>query len=168
MLEGLAALSLLIIDDNKQMRTIVGTVLGAAGVRSLHYAPDGAEGLKVIARRQIDVAYVDHEMPGMNGLDFISAVRAMETPDRFMPIIMLTGYSDMPRLSAARDRGVTDFLRKPVTAKDILARLEAAILHPRPFATGKTYFGPDRRRKLRGTYLGPFRRTSDQHASLEL
>jgi two-component system, chemotaxis family, chemotaxis protein CheY len=165
---GLAVLRLLVIDDNKQMRTIVGSVLLAAGARNIHYAPNGRIGLQVMEALEIDVVYVDYEMPVMNGLDFISAVRRLESADRFMPIIMLTGHSDRPRLDAARDRGVTEFLCKPVTAKAILSRLEAVILQPRPFVNASKYFGPDRRRMRQGVYNGPMRRMTDVSEVIEL
>lgn len=165
---GLAALRLLVIDDNAQMRTIVGTVLTAAGVRHLRYAQDGQRGLKALAEFRPDVCYVDYEMPGMNGLDFISAVRSMTTQERYIPIIMVTGHSDMPRLTAARDHGVTEFLCKPVTAKAILARLEAVILQPRPFVESPNFFGPDRRRRRTEPYQGPLRRTSDTQAVIDI
>jgi len=168
MTAGLAALELLVVDDNAQMRTIIGTVLAAAGVRKLHYAPDGQRGLEVVKEVAIDVAFVDYEMPVMNGLDFISAVRGLTTSDRFMPVIMLTGHSDLKRILAARDRGVNEFLGKPVTAKSILTRLETVIMHPRPFVEAPRYFGPDRRRRTISDYAGPWRRSTDGAASLVL
>jgi DNA-binding response OmpR family regulator len=78
-----------------------------------------------------------------------------------MPIIMLTGHSDRAHLDAARDRGVTEFLCKPVTARTILTRLETAIMNPRPFVDAPGFFGPDRRRTRPASYRGPFRRASD-------
>jgi CheY-like chemotaxis protein len=168
MTAGLAALDLLVVDDNAQMRTIVGTVLAAAGVRRLHYAPDARRGLEIIKHGLIDVIFVDYEMPTMNGLDFLSAVRSLDTQMRFTPIIMLTGHSDLKRITAARDRGVNEFLGKPVTAKSILQRLDMVIMKPRPFVSASHYFGPDRRRKAQTAYEGPRRRASDAHAVLEL
>ena len=85
-----------------------------------------------------------------------------------MPIIMLTGHSDRLRLDAARDRGVTEFLCKPVTARAILSRLEAVILQPRPFVNAAKYFGPDRRRIRQGVYDGPMRRMTDVSEVVEL
>ncbi len=164
----LAALKLLIVDDNEQMRTIIGAVLAAAGIRHLHYAMDGRRGLEVLSQVDIDLAYVDYEMPNMNGLDFISAVRSMDTQKRFLPIIMLTGHSDLPRLNGARDRGVTEFLCKPVSAQSILSRLGAVIYHPRPFVKSPNFFGPDRRRRATVGYSGPRRRASDLQPVFEL
>ena len=168
MVSGLGALDLLIIDDSAQMRTIVGTVLSAVGIRNLHHAPDGKEALRILSQRPVDLVYVDYEMPVMNGLDFISAVRALETKERYLPIIMLTGHSALDRLYMARDRGVTEFLRKPVTSSAILERLNTVILKPRGFVSTPRYFGPDRRRRSPDSYLGPMRRQSDAGATLQL
>ena len=157
----LAPLSVLVVDDNAQMRSIVGTVLRAAGVGSIHYAPNGVVALQMIADRQIDVVYVDYEMPVMDGLQFISAIRSVDSAHPYMPIIMLTGHSDVARLNDARDRGVTEFLCKPVTSNDLLKRLEAVIAHQRPFIDSGEYFGPDRRRRQVVGHRGPWRRAGD-------
>lgn len=168
MTEGLRALSILVVDDNEQMRTIIGTVLSAAGVGRLYYAADGRAGLDSLATYDIDVAYVDYEMPVMNGLDFIARARAQGGETRLTPIIMLTGHSDMMRLSAARDRGVNEFLAKPVTARNILLRLESVIMRPRPYIDAPDFFGPDRRRRQVPGYRGPLRRAADNEGVLEL
>ena len=162
MTQGLGALRILVVDDNEQMRTIIGTVLAAAGVGRLFYATDGRQGLDQLMAAPVDVAYVDYEMPTMNGLDFISRVRALPGEARYLPIIMLTGHSDLPRLNAARDRGVNEFLAKPVTARNILLRLEAVIMRPRPYVQAPDFFGPDRRRRQSPDYRGPRRRASDE------
>ncbi|MFN3523831.1 MAG: response regulator [Phenylobacterium sp.] len=167
-MSGLGALRILIIDDNAQMRTIIGTALSAAGVRDLHYAATGRQGLEQLAGLPIDVVYVDYEMPGMNGLDFLSAARRLPGDKRYTPVIMLTGHSDLPRLNAARDRGVNEFLAKPVTARNILLRLNAVIYHPRDFIDAPGYFGPDRRRRADLNYRGPRRRRADAREMVEL
>jgi CheY-like chemotaxis protein len=166
--QGLGELDILIVDDNTQMRTIIGSVLTAVGCRRLHFAPDGRHGIDTLRRRSIDVIYVDYEMPVMNGLAFLEAVRGLEGPASFTPVIMLTGHSDLKRLTAARDLGVNEFLSKPVTAESILKRLEAVILRPRPFVRLDGYFGPDRRRGARPGFRGPWRRTTDVHDVVEL
>jgi DNA-binding response OmpR family regulator len=165
---GLGALRVLIIDDNAQMRTIIGTVLAAAGVRNLHYAQDGRDGLITLTNHQIDIVYVDLEMPVMNGLKFIKAARDLDGDKGQVPIIMLTGHCDTPSVLRARDNGVSEFLGKPVTARSILSRLEAVIYRPRAFVITKFYRGPDRRRRALPGYHGPKRRNSDVGAFLEL
>ena len=139
---------------------IIGAVLGAVGVRQLYYAPDGRRGLDIVASGGIDVVYVDHAMPAMNGLEFIASrcagfgVPGALPADHHAHRLFRSGR----HLEEARDRGVTEFLCKPVTAKSILSRLDAVILRPRPFVFAPGYFGPDRRRSRpepRGDARGP-------------
>lgn len=160
----LRGLKILIVDDNPHMRTIVGSVLSAAGVGSIHYAGNGREALKALKMKAIDLAFVDYEMPVMNGLELIAAIRGMDGQEKFMPIIMLTGYADIRHVNAALNSGMTEFLRKPVTAKDILLRLQAAIVNARPFVTAGGYFGPDRRRRKERSDTTPKRRAADKNA----
>ena len=168
MKRGLAALRLLVIDDNPQMRSIIGTALLAAGVGHLHYAGDGRRGLRALAEFRPDLVFVDYEMPVMNGLEFISTVRSMPPGACYLPIIMVTGHADLPRLIEARDRGVTEFLSKPISARSLLRRLETAIFNPRSFIKARDFHGPDRRRRADGSYGGPLRRSSDCEATVEI
>ena len=71
---------------------------------------------------------------------------------------MMTGYSHKLRAEEARDAGVTEFLVKPFTAKDMYLRIEALIEKPRRFVDAENFFGPDRRRRVVKDYDGPFRR----------
>jgi two-component system chemotaxis response regulator CheY len=161
MSDGLDALSVLVVDDNRQMRSMIGAVLSAAGVGKIYHAKDGEQAIAALRQYTVDVVYIDYEIPKMNGLDFISAVRSFDPPKPYLPIIMVTAYSDLFRLKAALDRGVNEFLCKPVKACDILARLEAVIFHPRAFVDGGGYKGPDRRRRREVGYNGPKRRAAD-------
>lgn len=165
---GLKALNILVVDDNAQMRTIIGTVLLAAGVGKIWYAPTGRHGLERLHERDFDVVYVDHEMPEMDGLGFIRRVRRLDGDLRYMPIIMLTGHADVAHICAARDAGMTEFLTKPVTARDILHRLNAVIMHPRKFVLADGYRGPDRRRRGDARFTGPFRRSTDARVTQEI
>ena len=158
MTTGFAALKILVIDNNPQMRTIITTVIEAIGVKDTYCAQDGREGLARLLRYPIDIIYVDFEMRPVNGLSFIRSVRALNTAKAEIPIIMLTAYGDSRSVILARDAGMTEFLVKPVTAASILGRLNAVIMHPRAFIRSPNYTGPDRRRRAL-PYAGPERRS---------
>jgi PleD family two-component response regulator len=162
---NLSKLRVLIVDDSKNMRMLVRTVLNAIGVTTVREAGDGHAGLQELRANPIDIAIVDWVMEPMDGLEFVRQVRsADDSPNLFLPIIMMTGHTERHRIFKARDAGVTEFLAKPITAKTLLLRLTNIIEHPRPFVRAKGYFGPDRRRRSE-EYAGPERRGQKLEAS---
>lgn len=159
MSQGLQALRLLVVDDNPHMREIVSGMVRGLGVRQVRQAPHGAEGLRQLQISPADVALVDLNMAPVDGVEFTRAVRTgRDSPDVFLPIIMMTGEAERGRVEAARDAGVTEFMLKPLTLQALVGRLEAVIQRPRPFVRAGGYFGPDRRRRADPRYTGPERR----------
>lgn len=155
---NLSKLRVLIVDDSKNMRMLVKTILNALGVQTVREAADGQTAMQELRAGPIDVAIVDWVMEPMDGLEFVRQVRTAEdSPNTFLPIIMMTGHTEKNRIFKARDSGVTEFLAKPITAKMLLLRLTNIIENPRPFVRAKGYFGPDRRRRSED-YSGPERR----------
>lgn len=113
-------MNILIIDDSKAMRTFLDYLVRDLGFGTVH-AADGCDALEVLARSpsDIDLALVDWDMPRMNGLDFVQAVRA-DPSYRGLKLMMVTTANSMERVATALAAGADDFLMKPVT-KDNLA-----------------------------------------------
>ncbi len=144
---NLENLILLVVDDNKNMRLVVNQVLRALGIRNVKEADDGAEALKVMKTFPIDIVICDWNMEPLDGLDFTRMIRtASDSPNPFVPIIMLTGHTEMHRVEEARDAGVNEFLAKPISAKSLYDRISVVIGTPRQFIRTPSYTGPDRRR----------------------
>ena len=159
---NLQNLNVLVVDDNRHMRTLIRTVLNALGCWNIHEASDGADALKEMEIFPADVVFCDLVMTPFDGIEFTRMVRtAKDSPNPYVPIIMLTGHTEMARVVEARDAGVDEFVAKPVSPKTLYARLVAVIEHRRPFIRTKNYFGPDRRRREDPDYKGPFRRSTD-------
>ncbi len=160
---NLSRLNFLIVDDNKHMRALVKSILHALGVKSILEAGDGADAFKELRHFPADVIICDWSMQPLDGLDFVRMVRTgTDSPNPFVPIIMLTGHTEMHRVMEARDSGVHEFLAKPISAKGIYSRIRTIIENPRPFIRAGIYFGPDRRRKENPNYNGPERRKADK------
>ncbi|MGH6870941.1 MAG: response regulator [Rhizomicrobium sp.] len=152
-------LKILVVDDNPHMRKLVVTVLQAFGVIQIFEAADAERAWVMLRDINPDVVFLDWMMDGMTGIDLVRMIRtSAATPNPFVPVIMLTGYTQAQHVRAARDAGVNEFLAKPVSARAILTRLTAVIEHPRPFVRTKVYFGPCRRRRGADEYRGPERR----------
>ena len=150
------ALRFLLVDDNHHMRAIVAAILRSAGARHICEAQDGAEALASLMHFQPDIAIADFKMAPMDGVEFVRQVRAGKTP--YLPVIMMTGFSDRGRVMEARDAGVTEMVVKPITARSLLERIESVVLRPRPYVRSETYFGPCRRRTDSRNYDGEERR----------
>lgn len=156
---ALEALNVLLVDDNAPMRAIVAAILKGAGVRKPLEVAGGAEALQVLGSHPVDIAIVDFNMFPLDGVEFTKLVRnSHDSPNPFLPIIMMTGHAERHRVEEARDAGVTEFIVKPVTARSVLSRVNAVIFKPRPFVRCDTYFGPCRRRVDDANYPGPERR----------
>lgn len=157
-----SAISLLLVEDNQHMRAIVTAILKGAGLRNVREARDGAEALDMMRNFPTDIALVDYNMFPIDGVEFTRMLRnATDSPNRYLPVIMITGHAERSRVIEARDAGVNEFVVKPLTARALLARLEMVIMRPRPFVRCTSYFGPDRRRATHPDYAGPFRRSTD-------
>jgi two-component system, chemotaxis family, chemotaxis protein CheY len=149
----------LIVDDNQHMINIVRVIMRGFGAKDFHEARDAAEAFDVVKHDGVDLIIVDYQMNLLDGLDFIKLVRtAKDSPNQYVPIIMLTAHSERSRVMAARDAGVTEFCCKPVTALDLYRKIVAVANSPREFVKTSTYFGPDRRRRPDNSYSGSERR----------
>ncbi len=81
---------------------------------------------------------------------------------------MLTAHTEASRVAAARDAGVTGFLKKPISARMLFERMSSALLDDRPFVRTPDFFGPDRRRGATPGYSGPFRRAEDRGDTFDI
>lgn len=158
----LEGLRILIIDDNAHIRQLLRTILYAVGIHAIDVAEDGVTGFDSFCRLEYDLVFTDYEMEPVSGLDLVDMIRTShKSPNPYVPIIMISSYSDGERVQNARDHGVTEFLAKPFTVDVLMSRLESVIEEPRPFVRTDTYFGPDRRRKDDVRYTGPERRSKE-------
>lgn len=140
-------LGVMIVDDNRHMRGLLCSIMHALGIKRIREIGDGETALSEIEDFEPDIVLTDWHMEPMDGTTLVNMIRHSSVDlIRYVPIIMLSGHSDMVRVQEARDCGVHEFLTKPVSAKSLLARLITIIEHPRPFIKTEQYFGPDRRR----------------------
>jgi CheY-like chemotaxis protein len=146
MVHALETLKVLVVDDNAHVRAIARGILKSAGVGEIREAPNGRQALDVLKEWEADLVIIDFQMSPVDGLELTRRIRDPKgSPNPFMPIVMMTSYADRRLVIEARDAGVSEFLVKPVTAKGLLDRVEAAVFKPRPFVETDDYFGPTRR-----------------------
>jgi CheY-like chemotaxis protein len=162
-------LKALVVDDNAHMRTLLRSLLQALGLSQIYEAVDGARGFAEMRERRPDFVLTDLSMSPVDGIEFTRLVRfGQDSPNPYVPIIMVTGHTERQRVLAARDAGVNEFLAKPITAQNILLRITEIVERPRPFVRCDNYFGPDRRRRRDDSYAGRLRRRDDQVGAVDL
>lgn len=143
------------------MKKLIASILDALGVGEILTSDNGEDGYMMFRQNRPDIILADWEMRPMNGIDLTKKIRNdHNSPNRFIPIILVTGYSSLNRVTEARNVGVTEFLVKPFSANDLSKRLAYVINKPRDFIDHDEFFGPDRRRRVDPTYEGPERRSS--------
>jgi CheY-like chemotaxis protein len=155
-------LKALVVEDNAHMRILLRSLLLALGVSKVFESVDGASGFVELRERKPDFVLTDLSMKPVDGIEFTRMIRQRkDSPNFYVPIIMVTGHTERQRIEAARDAGVTEIIAKPITTQSLLQRLTEIVERPRPFIRCDTYFGPDRRRKKTEDYVGPWRRHDD-------
>ncbi|MCB9983306.1 MAG: response regulator [Rhodospirillales bacterium] len=152
----------LIVDDMQPMLTLTKSVLSTFGFLRIFTAQSGEEAFNLFCKHDPDVVITDWIMEPMDGLEFTKKIRTdPRSPNPYVPVIMMTGFSSKLRVESARDNGITEFLVKPFTAQDLYARIFQIVEKPRKFVDTGQFFGPDRRRKSAKGYEGPRRRDDD-------
>lgn len=117
---------ILIVEDHKEVREILAQVLEIEDY-FVFQAKDGAEALRFLDRIMPDLILSDIEMPNMNGLEFFSAVRKLQS-GYAVPFIFLTSHNSPDLIQACRAMGVQDFLTKPVDTAVLVKTVNARLL----------------------------------------
>lgn len=152
-------LRVLICDDSRQIRSLLKTFLNGFGIKNIEEAIDGDVAFLEMDKFDPDLVITDWNMPPTSGLDFIERIRmGDDSPNPYVPIIMLTGYTELHRVKQARDAGISAFLAKPLSAQSLYKRLVAVVDDNRPFIRNGKYFGPDRRTARDSQFMGGERR----------
>jgi len=152
----------LMVDDNAPMRQLIRALARAGGIVRFSEAATAMEALDILRAAPVDLVIVDWKMRPMDGLCFTQLMRSDgDSPNPYVPILMLTAHTEVSRVAAARDAGVTGFLKKPISTRLFFDRIGNALTDTRNFIRADTFFGPDRRHGQTAWYPGPFRRADD-------
>lgn len=144
----LAQVRVLIADDDRRIAILVRSILESLGFTQISVAKDGSQALEMLRTEKSDMLITDWQMSPMDGINLVKYLRTSDdSPNRFLPVIMLTGNADRQDVEVARDAGVTEFVVKPFSAKTLCDRIVLLIENPRSFVMTKRFVGPDRRRR---------------------
>ena len=127
---------ILIVEDDRGVRDLVRTRLEAAGYEA-HTARNGAEALDRISQLRPNAMVLDINMPEMDGF---AVLRALKTSDKCVPVLLLTARHAADDVKRAVALGAKDYLTKPFTESQLLARV-ARLLRPALPIPGKDAAG---------------------------
>jgi two-component system chemotaxis response regulator CheY len=117
------AISLLVVDDSAVMRAMLIRTLRASGlpIQTVHEAGNGNEALALLAGAEVDVALIDVNMPGMNGVELIDAMRA-DPALAHVAIVVVSTEGSEARIASFAEKGAR-FIHKPFGPEQVRATL---------------------------------------------
>ncbi len=143
-------MKILVVEDESEFRSAIESAL--EGDFELVLLESGEELLSKLEKHQPDVVLLDHVMPGKTGIQCVQEIRTRDEYAK-IPIVMMTGISEVDEKVRALDLGVDDYLTKPFSARELSARLRAIYRRSQNSfeATQKARPGDESRR----FYVGP-------------
>ena len=117
-------ISILIVDDFSTMRRIVRNLLREIGFTNFDEAEDGVQALQKLHGRPFDFVVSDWNMPNMQGIDLLRAIRA-DGQLRHIPVLMVTAEAKRENILEAAQAGVNGYIVKPFTAETLREKLDA-------------------------------------------
>lgn len=114
---------ILVVDDFSTMRRIVKNLLGELGFSNISEADDGKTALPILEKGEIDFLVTDWNMPGMQGIDLLKAVRE-DDKLQSLPVLMVTAEAKKDQIVAAAQAGVNGYVVKPFTAQTLKEKID--------------------------------------------
>lgn len=116
-------MKILIVDDFSTMRRIIKNLLRDLGFNNTHEADDGTTALPMLRSGGFDFLITDWNMPGMQGIDLLRAVRA-DPQMKAMPVLLVTAEARRDQIVLAAEAGVNGYIVKPFTAQTLKEKIE--------------------------------------------
>lgn len=119
-------MKILVVDDFSTMRRIIKTLLGELGYSNIDDADDGTTALPKLQTGNFDFLITDWNMPGMQGIDLLKAVRADEKLAS-MPVLLVTAEAKKEQIVQAAQAGVNGYIVKPFNAITLKEKMDQII-----------------------------------------
>ena len=120
------AIKVLVVDDQNSVRQMTRMTLEQIGFRHIHEAENGVQAMATASLQPLDLIISDYNMPEMDGLGLLRAVRGHPVA-RKIPFILLTGRGDRELVVKAAQAGVNNYLVKPFTAAILREKIEQVV-----------------------------------------
>src|SRR5688572_12962590 len=143
----------MVVEDSVYMQTLISSMLRIFSVGDIMACDNAKDAIDVLTITQartksqyitkVDIVLTDWLMPKGPGEELVRWIRAHHKDEiRFMPVVVISGYTTEVITAKARDAGANEILTKPVSAAGLAGRISLVINAPRPFIKAPHYFGP--------------------------
>jgi len=119
-------LRIMVVDDMSTSRGLITQALDAMGIRQVGYASDGPGALAAIEKAPVHLVVSDYNMPGMDGLQLLQALRS-DPRTKGVGFILITGRADREIIETGRRLGMNNFLKKPFQPQELRSCIEAVV-----------------------------------------
>ena len=119
-------LRVMVVDDMSTSRGLITQALDSIGIRNVASSADATSALGAIGRSPVHLVISDYNMPGMDGLHLLQALRQSEATAR-VGFLLITGRADPSVIQQGQRLGMNNFLTKPFTPADLKAAIEAIV-----------------------------------------
>nr|WP_108649746.1 chemotaxis response regulator CheY [Dongshaea marina] len=116
-------MKILVVDDFSTMRRIIKNLLRDLGFNNTHEADDGSTALPMLKGGDYEFVVTDWNMPGMQGIDLLKAIRA-DDDLKHLPVLMVTAEAKREQIIEAAQAGVNGYIVKPFTAATLKEKLD--------------------------------------------
>lgn len=160
---NLSGMTTLIADGDSFTRGITSQIIRGFGAEECVVVDSGANASQQFSRRSFDLCILEARLEDMSSADLVRWIRRLKDGQtRFMPIIVLTSYTQRHFVAAARDSGANLVVKKPVSPRVLFDRISWIARCERPFIETDLFFGPDRRFRNVDPADGIFKRETDR------
>lgn len=123
--------NVLIVDDSSIVRKVLIKTFGLSSipVANFYEAQNGAEGLALLKEHWVDIVFLDVNMPVMNGLEFMQNLRG-DPEYQSLPVVIVSTEGSHERISELESRGISAYLRKPVTPEQLVETIQSILGGP--------------------------------------
>jgi len=125
------AYNILVVDDSLPMRAVIRKVVKASGfdVGDFFEAANGREALEAMKDSWVDLILTDYNMPDMDGLELLEAIKEDEIMKE-IPVVMITTEGSQQRIQEFMDKGAAAYVKKPFTPEEIKSKLSQIMGEP--------------------------------------
>jgi DNA-binding response OmpR family regulator len=143
--------TVLILEQSDTAADLIGQIFGGFGARNCLKATSVDQAAEMAGRKPIDLAVVEPELGGEDGLEFVRWLRrSASEPSRSAPVIVTAAATTASSVHKALGAGANFFVAKPISSTVVMQRIQWVIKDARPFVDCPVYAGPDRRFKMVG------------------